>query len=187
MSYFELARFRSAVLIWTFDLWYDLISTLVERWRLKTHTLHLLCGQCTITLEDVTLQLELPFNGSTVTGISAISKPVTLCYNLLGVSLDDAELKFLGLRFSWLKANFKYLPINVTERDVMCAARAYIMHIIGGVLMSDANNNELGFRSTSYVVSRAFSDKKSFCYGHRWMPHIVAVLGNLPDAILGVG
>ncbi|KAK5784994.1 hypothetical protein PVK06_039535 [Gossypium arboreum] len=76
-------------------------------------------------------------------GISTISEPTTLCYNLLGVSTDDAESKFTCLKFSWLEANFEYLPINATERKMMCAARVYIMHIIEGVLMPDANNNKV--------------------------------------------
>ncbi|MFQ6668781.1 hypothetical protein Gotur_034300 [Gossypium turneri] len=49
----------------------------------------------------------------------------------------------MGLRFSWLKVNFKHLSINATKHEVMYAARAYIMHIIGGVLMPDANNNRV--------------------------------------------
>ncbi|MBA0721815.1 hypothetical protein Golax_009319 [Gossypium laxum] len=44
-----------------------LINALVERWRSETHTFHLLCGECTITLEDVQLQLSLLVDGSTVT------------------------------------------------------------------------------------------------------------------------
>ncbi|MBA0664025.1 hypothetical protein Goklo_004101, partial [Gossypium klotzschianum] len=36
---------------------------LVERWRLETQTFHLSCGECTITLEDVHLQLGLPWTG----------------------------------------------------------------------------------------------------------------------------
>ncbi|MFQ6622373.1 hypothetical protein Gotur_001750 [Gossypium turneri] len=76
-------------------------------------------------------------------GISTISEPAILCDNLLGVSPGDAESKFTGLRFSWLKANFEHLSINVIERDVMCVARAYIMHIIEGVLMPSANNNKV--------------------------------------------
>ncbi|MFQ6649338.1 hypothetical protein Gotur_022385 [Gossypium turneri] len=116
MPYLELAGFRSAALIQM---------------------------ECTVTLEDVTLQLGLPVDGSAVTGVSMISEPAALCYNLLGVSPGDAESKFMGLRFSWLEANFEHLSINATERKVMCVARTYIIHIIGGVLMPDANNNKV--------------------------------------------
>ncbi|MFQ6663388.1 hypothetical protein Gotur_030937 [Gossypium turneri] len=45
-----------------------LISTFIERWRLETHIFHLPCGECTITLEDMQLQLGLPVDGSVLTG-----------------------------------------------------------------------------------------------------------------------
>ncbi|MFQ6665487.1 hypothetical protein Gotur_032209, partial [Gossypium turneri] len=44
-----------------------LISALIERLRPETHTFHLPCGDCTITLEDVNLQLGLPVDGYAVT------------------------------------------------------------------------------------------------------------------------
>ncbi|MBA0809058.1 hypothetical protein Gohar_024742 [Gossypium harknessii] len=31
--------------------------------EMKTHTFHLPCGECTITLDDVSLQLGLPIGG----------------------------------------------------------------------------------------------------------------------------
>ncbi|KAK5846653.1 hypothetical protein PVK06_002950 [Gossypium arboreum] len=96
--------------------------------------------------------LKLPINGNAVTGISSISKPATLCYELLGRS--PSEGKFARLRFSWLKANFEYLSGTANEWEVMQAVRAYIMHFIGGVLMSDANGNSgvVSWRSSTPTV-----------------------------------
>lgn len=103
---------------------------MVEHWHLETYTFYLLCGECTVTLEDVALPLGFSIDGSAVTGISTISEPVAL----LGVSSVDDESNFTGLKFSWLKANFNHLSINATENKLICATRAYIMHIIEGVL-----------------------------------------------------
>ncbi|KAH1092272.1 hypothetical protein J1N35_019529 [Gossypium stocksii] len=97
MPYLEQAGFRSATLIQMFDLRYDLISVLVKRWRPETHTFRLLCGECTVTLEDVALQLGLLIDGSPITGISAIAEPAALCYSLLGASPGDNESNFLGV------------------------------------------------------------------------------------------
>ncbi|KAK5803620.1 hypothetical protein PVK06_031268 [Gossypium arboreum] len=96
IQFLELAGLGSAALIRTFDLRYDLISALVERWRPETYTFHLPCGDCTITPEDVAIQLGLPIDGNAVTGISLISKPATLCYELLRRS--PSEEKFASLR-----------------------------------------------------------------------------------------
>ncbi|KAK5833601.1 hypothetical protein PVK06_017452 [Gossypium arboreum] len=113
----------------------------IERWRPETHTFHLPCGECTITLEDVAVQLGLPIDGNVVTGLSSISRPARLCYELLGHS--PSEGKFATLRFSWLKANFEHLPNTATELEVMQAARGYIMHLIGGVLVPDSHSSEV--------------------------------------------
>ncbi|XP_052478026.1 serine/threonine-protein phosphatase 7 long form homolog [Gossypium raimondii] len=91
IPYLELAGFGSAALIRTFDLRYDLIYALVERWRPETHTFHLPCRECTVTIEDVAVQLGLPIDENAVTGV----------------------------------------------------VRAYIMHLIGGVLMPNANGSKV--------------------------------------------
>ncbi|MFQ6631272.1 hypothetical protein Gotur_009290 [Gossypium turneri] len=143
MPYLEQARFGSAALIQMFDLRYDLISALVERWRPETHTFHFSCGECTVTLEDVALQLGLPIDESPVTRVTAFTEPAALCYQLLGDSPNDDESNFTGLKFTWLKAKFGQLSANATEGELMCAVRAYIMHIIGGILMPDSNNNKV--------------------------------------------
>ncbi|MFQ6638201.1 hypothetical protein Gotur_012530, partial [Gossypium turneri] len=45
-----------------------LISALIERWRPETHIFYLPCGECTITLKDVQLQLRLPVDESALIG-----------------------------------------------------------------------------------------------------------------------
>ncbi|KAK5842006.1 hypothetical protein PVK06_004332 [Gossypium arboreum] len=87
MPYMEAVGFRLVALIHMFDLRANLISALVEQWRLKTHTFHLPYREYIITLEDATLQLGLLINGSAATGTSKVIKPVALCYHLLGRSL----------------------------------------------------------------------------------------------------
>jgi len=46
---------------------HGLVTVLVERWRPETHTFHFQIGECTITLEDVSLQLGPPVDGPPVT------------------------------------------------------------------------------------------------------------------------
>ncbi|MFQ6660928.1 hypothetical protein Gotur_029262 [Gossypium turneri] len=103
MSYLEQAGFESAALIRFSDLRYDLLSALVERWRQETHTFHFSCGEYTVPLEDVAMQLGLPIDGSPVTGVSSFTDPAALCCELLGDSPVDGESNFTGLQFTWLK------------------------------------------------------------------------------------
>ncbi|MFQ6661968.1 hypothetical protein Gotur_029957 [Gossypium turneri] len=89
------------------------------------------------------MQLGLSIHGTPVTGVSSFTDPAALCYQLLGDSPEDEESNFKSLKFTWLKAKFGQLSVNATEGELMCAARAYIMHILGGVQMHDANNNKV--------------------------------------------
>lgn len=43
------------------------ITSLIERWRLKTNTFHFNFGEMTITLEDVYMLLGLPVSGRALT------------------------------------------------------------------------------------------------------------------------
>jgi hypothetical protein len=44
------------------------ITTMVDRWRLKTHSFHLPCGEMTVTLKDVAMILGLSIRGRSGTG-----------------------------------------------------------------------------------------------------------------------
>ncbi|XP_012477724.2 protein MAINTENANCE OF MERISTEMS-like [Gossypium raimondii] len=143
MSYLELAGFGSVALIRSSDLHFDLLSALVERWHPETHTFYFPCGECTVTLEDVALQLGLPIDGSPVTGVSSFTDPAALCYQLLGDSPGNGESYFSGIKFTWLKAKIGQLSATATEGELMCVARAYIMHMVGAVLMPDTNGDSV--------------------------------------------
>lgn len=56
-----------------------LISALVERSHPKIRTFYLPCGECTIILEDVALQLWLPVDRVVITSSSKVTDVVSLC------------------------------------------------------------------------------------------------------------
>ncbi|XP_016706847.1 serine/threonine-protein phosphatase 7 long form homolog [Gossypium hirsutum] len=143
MPYLELAGFGSVALIRSSDLRFDLLSALVERWRPETHTFHFPCGECTVTLEDVAVQLGLPVDGSPVTGLSSLTDPDAVCYKLLGESPEDSDKYFFGIKFTWLRAKICRLSATASEGELICAARAYIMHLIGALLMPDVNGDSV--------------------------------------------
>ncbi|MBA0780348.1 hypothetical protein Gotri_004460 [Gossypium trilobum] len=53
------------------------------------HTFHIPCGECTITLEDMQLQLGLPVDGSVLTRSTLSADWGAICYGLLGAILDN--------------------------------------------------------------------------------------------------
>ncbi|KAH1038429.1 hypothetical protein J1N35_040172 [Gossypium stocksii] len=65
-----------------------LISALLERWRLETHTFHLPCGECTITIDDVALQLSLPIDKPIVIRVVHVGDWSAICHQLLGKVLN---------------------------------------------------------------------------------------------------
>ncbi|MFQ6652363.1 hypothetical protein Gotur_024265, partial [Gossypium turneri] len=121
-----------------------LISTLIERWRPETHTFHLPCGECTITLEDVSLQLRLPVDGYPVTGSSQSSDWGAVCYELLGAipeKMDGGKIEM-----GWLCDTFPDPDEDSTEIERIRYTRAYILQLIGGYLMPDLSRSRVHLR-----------------------------------------
>ncbi|XP_052485311.1 protein MAIN-LIKE 2-like isoform X2 [Gossypium raimondii] len=102
-----------------------LISVLVERWRPETHTFHLPCGECIITLEDVQLQLGFPMDGLVVTGFVQSANWGTVCYELLVVVLEMITGGWIEM--AWLRNNFAELAEHSTEERRVRYARMYIL------------------------------------------------------------
>ncbi|KAA3458758.1 serine/threonine-protein phosphatase 7 long form-like protein isoform X2 [Gossypium australe] len=97
-----------------------LISALVKRWRPETHIFHVPCGKCTITLEDVALQLGLLVDGLIITGAFGVGDLSTICEQLLG----KVSNKFFD---SWIKKiNYIENSASAVEREQY--ARIFILN-----------------------------------------------------------
>ncbi|MBA0607028.1 hypothetical protein Godav_019396, partial [Gossypium davidsonii] len=121
-----------------------LISASIERWRLETHTFRLQCGECTITLEDVQLQLGLLVDGSVLTGSAQSIDWGAICYDLLGMIPDN--IYEVRIEMGWLRDTFLKPGDDSTEVERIRYARAYILEILGGYLMSDKSRNLVHLR-----------------------------------------
>ncbi|KAG8499333.1 hypothetical protein CXB51_005850 [Gossypium anomalum] len=121
-----------------------LISALIERWRPETYNFHLPCGECTITLEDVHLQLGLPVDGYAVTGSASSTEWGVVCYELLGDIPDNINEG--RIEMGWLRDKFPELDNDSTELERIQYARAYIIEMVGGYLMSDLSRNLVHLR-----------------------------------------
>uniref|UniRef100_A0A9I9E1F2 Aminotransferase-like plant mobile domain-containing protein n=1 Tax=Cucumis melo TaxID=3656 RepID=A0A9I9E1F2_CUCME len=135
--YLEAAGFLGVSQVGFMQLDWHLITALVERWRPETYTFHMPCGECTITLQDVAVQLGLPVDGEPLTG-SLRYNWMLICNDYLGVVPPDMKGQRLSL--PWLAEQFEELPPDTDIVSVQRYARAYIMQLIVGFLFVDKSN-----------------------------------------------
>ncbi|XP_027337861.1 serine/threonine-protein phosphatase 7 long form homolog [Abrus precatorius] len=143
LPHLELVGFTGIAHVCQFPLDLSLITTLVEKWRLKTYTFHLPPGECTITLQDISVLLGLWIDGRPVIA------PIRGNY----VDIVEKSLRirpscdaFVGsfLKTSWLDQHFTHVamhaqnPLQITQ-----FVRAYMLQLIGGFMLSDHSNSRV--------------------------------------------
>ncbi|KAF7843630.1 serine/threonine-protein phosphatase 7 long form-like protein [Senna tora] len=143
----EMAGFYGSARAGYFPYNHHLVSAMVERWRPETHTFHMPMGECTITLEDVAIQLGLPIDGLPVIG-STHQDWAQLCEQCFGLRPADGDIEGQRLKMKWLDTNFgdNQIPKDATEVQLQQFTRAYIMRLIGGFLMPDTSGNWVQLR-----------------------------------------
>lgn len=153
-----------------FQVEHTLISALVERWRPETHTFHMPQGECTITLQDVNMQLGLKVDGEPVTGVT-YGNWQPLLQALLGVAPPQSEIKGGRLKMKWLNDHFGDFNDHAHDHvQVERYTRAFILRIMGGLLFSD--------HSSSYVPLRFLPLLADFdeCGSYSWGSAVLSYL-----------
>ncbi|KAH1129487.1 hypothetical protein J1N35_000865 [Gossypium stocksii] len=113
-------------------------------WRPETHIFHLSCGECTITLKDVQLQLGLLMDGFVVTGTVHATNWKAVCDELLGLV---SEIIFGGrIEMAWLRRNFSELDEDSTKVEREQHVQAYILMLIKGIIMPNKSRNFVHLR-----------------------------------------
>ena len=117
--------FVDVVKLCHFKIDHHLVTALVERWRLETHTFHLPVGECTITLEDVALQLGIRVDDKPVTGATYYDWE-EMCEQYLSVVMSKEEtLVGSAIKLKWLQDNMLPLPVEPTQQQLEAHCRAY--------------------------------------------------------------
>ncbi|KAL5162912.1 Serine/threonine-protein phosphatase 7 long form [Glycine soja] len=147
----------------------SLISALIERWRPETHTFHMRCGECTITLQDVSVLLGISVDGLPLIGPTNLDW-ADLCEELLGVRPQEDEIRGSVVKLSWLAHHFAQINNDDDEEQVRRFARAWILRFIGSVLFVDKSSNKVSLRYLQFL--RDFEECGRYAWG-------AAVLGFL--------
>jgi len=82
---FEQAGFSEIAKLRHLKVDHALVTSLVERWRPETYTFHFLTSECTITLQDISLQLGLNVDGPPIVGLTMFDWE-EMCDTYLGVA-----------------------------------------------------------------------------------------------------
>lgn len=128
---------------------WSLITALIERWRPETHTFHLPIGECTISLQDVSILLGLRIDGPAVIGVTAVDDGwANLIEHIFGanpVSPIPSALGLVGgrLKFSWLNSVFHSLPSDASDLQLRRYTQSYLLQLIGGVLFTDHSGGQV--------------------------------------------
>ncbi|KAH1222268.1 Serine/threonine-protein phosphatase 7 long form [Glycine max] len=165
-----------------------LINAFIERWRPKTHTFHLKCGEATITLQDVSVLLDIPVDGRPLIGNTNIDW-FELFHELLGIMPDDAAIDGNSIKLSWLSSHFANIhDFTGNQEGLERFARAWILRFIGGVMFVDKSQQTGGFtlliqlwaweRCPTLAPSVIPPQQQNTPLGYRWLGGELHHIGN---------
>ncbi|CAK8563590.1 unnamed protein product [Lathyrus sativus] len=143
---------------------------MLERWRPETHTFHLPTGECTITLEDVSMLLGLRVNGKAANGPTQVGGDVYMEH--LGVEPTTSDKHKGYVKIVWLQTTLARLrqKARPTDKENLQHAKIYILLLIAKVLMPDKSHN---YMHSSWIPLVGDLDK---CRRYSWGSACLATL-----------
>ncbi|KAA0041847.1 serine/threonine-protein phosphatase 7 long form-like protein [Cucumis melo var. makuwa] len=141
------------------------------------------CRECTITLQDVVVQLGLPVDGEPLTG-SLRYNWMLICNDYLGVVPPDMKGQQLSL--PWLAQQFEELPPDANIVNVQRYARAYIMQLIRGFLFADKSNTLVHCMFLQFLFDFDQAENTAafrwltFEFQVNWTPYTSDIMASLP-------
>ena len=119
---------------------HGLITALMKRWQLETHTFYMPHGEVTITLQDMEVLLRLPVDGEAITR-STQKVWWDVCQDFLGFVPINDETKQLTSQRIVIKRLLEQvagpLPPNTEEDQLHKYARCYILVLLGDTIFMD--------------------------------------------------
>ncbi|KAL8121782.1 hypothetical protein AgCh_018503 [Apium graveolens] len=123
---------------------WSLVTILVERWRPETHTFHLPVGECTITLQDVSIILGLRVDGRAVSGCTEFKGGWSnLIESVFGKAPGKHDLDGGRLRLNWLAKLLPALSDDANEDELIQYTQTYMLQLIGGILFTDHQGSQV--------------------------------------------
>ncbi|CAN1757189.1 Protein MAIN-LIKE 2 [Linum perenne] len=156
----------------------ELVTALIERWRPKTNTFHLIPGEATITLEDVEVLTGLPIDGVPVTVAVDRRDPGVVCEELLGARPPAGSCTGQSVKISWVKTMFDRLPAGAPA-DLWALERFPIIaeRYVAGGDPPDADTLPRGVRWMSVIrrhqhrVAMKLEEIRYALDRNTWMPY----------------
>ena len=119
------------------------ITALVDRWRPETHTFHLMTGEMTPTLQDVSMILGLPIDGRPLCMSTDSDGWRAQMQALIGMAPEEVEDKSkdrvpAGATYPWIVSHFAHCPAGANDDVIQTYACVYVWYVISRTLFADS-------------------------------------------------
>ncbi|RYR54680.1 hypothetical protein Ahy_A06g029984 [Arachis hypogaea] len=152
-----------------------LVNALIERWHPDTHTFHLPIGECSVTLEDVSLLLGLPTDGLPITGMtmSSFEAMEAECLLQFGVAPRREDCRSSCIKLTRLRNLKENLKLN-DEISIQRYVRCHVMLLIGTILFGDKSG--AGVHWKFLPLLRDFVNIGQYSWGSACLAHLYRAL-----------